>query len=216
MQLEELLGEALFAQVKAKIDEQNANEPDKLKHIRYADLSEGGYVGRGKYDALEAEKAALQQQVDTLTAAVADLKKNSKGNDALQATISDLTTKLEAVENQAAVQAKTYALKEALTKAGVLDADYLIFKAGGVEQFAFSDKGEPEKLEDTLKPYREDPAMAHLFQRPGGYTPKGGTPPTPENPFAKESYNLTKQGELFKTNPQRARELAKIAGVKID
>lgn len=216
MQLEELLGAELYARVKAKIDEQNANEPDKLKHIRYADLSEGGYVGRGKYDALEAEKAALQQQVDTLTAAMAELKKNSKGNDALQATIRDLTAKLEAAQEQAAAQAKTYALKEALTKAGVLDADYLIFKAGGVEHFVFSDKGEPEKLEDMLQPFREDPAMAHLFQRAGGYSPRGGTPPTPENPFAKESYNLTKQGELFKANPQRARELAKRAGVKID
>lgn len=49
MKLEELLGADLYAQVKAKLDEVNANEPDKLKHVRYADLSEGEYVGKGKY-----------------------------------------------------------------------------------------------------------------------------------------------------------------------
>ena len=49
MKLEELLGADLYAQVKAKLDEVNANEPDKLKHARYADLSEGEYVGKGKY-----------------------------------------------------------------------------------------------------------------------------------------------------------------------
>ena len=47
MKLEELLGADLYAQVKAKLDEVNANEPDKLKHVRYADLSEGEYVGKG-------------------------------------------------------------------------------------------------------------------------------------------------------------------------
>lgn len=35
MKLEELLGADLYAQVKAKLDEANAKEPDKLKHVRY-------------------------------------------------------------------------------------------------------------------------------------------------------------------------------------
>ena len=55
MNLEELLGDDLYSQVKAKIDEKNGAEPDKLKHIRYADLSEGKYVSKEKYDS-ELEK----------------------------------------------------------------------------------------------------------------------------------------------------------------
>lgn len=47
MELEELLGAELYRQVAAKIDEKNAGEPDKLKHVRYAELSEGKYVGKG-------------------------------------------------------------------------------------------------------------------------------------------------------------------------
>ena len=55
MKLEELLGAELYAQVQSKLDEVNGKEPDKLKHVRYADLSEGEYVGKGKHDALQAK-----------------------------------------------------------------------------------------------------------------------------------------------------------------
>ena len=48
MKLEELLEKELYAQVKAAIDAANAKEPDKLKHIRYADLSEGNYISKEK------------------------------------------------------------------------------------------------------------------------------------------------------------------------
>ena len=40
MKLEDLLEKGLYEQVKAAIYTANAKEPDKLKHIRYADLSE--------------------------------------------------------------------------------------------------------------------------------------------------------------------------------
>jgi len=44
MELKELLGEELFAQVDAKVQEHNSGIQDKKKHVRYADLSEGNYV----------------------------------------------------------------------------------------------------------------------------------------------------------------------------
>ena len=40
MQLEELLGAELFAQVQTKINEHNEMEPDRQKHVRFVDLSE--------------------------------------------------------------------------------------------------------------------------------------------------------------------------------
>ena len=95
MKLEELLEEELYKQVKEKIDAANANEPDKLKHIRYADLSEGEYVSKGKYDTAVAEKENLAGQVKTLNTTINDLKKNNADNEALQNTITDLQTKLK-------------------------------------------------------------------------------------------------------------------------
>ena len=57
---------------------------------------------------------------------------------------------------------KEYTLKEALKGLGVLDPDYLIFKQGGLEKFAFAD-GKPVELEDITKPYKEK--SPHLFHQ---------------------------------------------------
>ena len=208
MKLEELLEEELYNQVKEKIDAANANEPDKLKHIRYADLSEGEYVSKGKYDTAVAEKENLAGQVKTLNTTINDLKKNNADNEALQNTITDLQTKL-----------KDHALKDSLTKQGVLDPDYLIYKAGGLDKFTFDKEGKPVGVEDAVKPYKEDKTMAHLFkqeQPKPPYHPQGGTGGAgTANPFAKETFNLTKQGELLKSNPEQAKAMAAAAGVTI-
>lgn len=63
MNLKELLAPELFEQVQAAIDAKNAGEPDKTKHIRFADLSEGGYVAVDKYNN---KVNTLQQQVNGL------------------------------------------------------------------------------------------------------------------------------------------------------
>lgn len=45
----------------------------------------------------------------------------------------------------------------------------------------------------ALKPYKEDKAMAHLFQNQGGYAPKLGGGAPAKNPFAKDTFNLASQ-----------------------
>lgn len=214
MTLEELLGAEQYTQAQEKMAALNKAEPDKKKHVRFVDLSEGGYVSAAKYEAMESERNTLKEQVDSLTDSMAELKKNSKGNDTLQATIDRLTQQLTDVQKQAEAQRKSHAVKEALGKAGVLDADYLLFKLGGVDAFTVSESGEIENTEALLAPLRE--SMPTFFTKPAGYHPKGGTPPAPENPFAKETRNLTKQGELLRANPVKAHELAKAAGVKLE
>lgn len=218
MKLEELLGEELYKQVKEKIDAANANESDKLKHIRYADLSEGEYVSKGKYDTAVAEKENLAGQIKTLNTTIGDLKKNNADNETLQNTIADLQTKLKDQQTANEKISKTYALKESLTKQGVLDPDYLIYKAGGLDKFMFDKEGKPVGVEEAVKPYKEDKAMVHLFkqeQKPP-YHPQGGTGGAGStNPFAKETFNLTKQGELLKSNPEQAKAMAAAAGVTI-
>lgn len=64
MELKELLGEELYAQVETKINEHNGKEPDKLKHVRYVDLSEGGFVSKEKYQASETKAKGLQTQLN--------------------------------------------------------------------------------------------------------------------------------------------------------
>lgn len=220
MKLEELLGEELYKQVKEKIDVANANEPDKLKHIRYADLSEGEYVSKGKYDTAVAEKENLAGQVKTLNTTISDLKKNNADNETLQTTIANLQGELKKQQTANEEITKTYALKEQLAKQGVTDPDYLIYKAGGLDKFTFDKEGKPVGVEEAVKPYKDDAAMAHLFKQEQPpkppYQPQGGTGGSgAENPFAKETFNLTKQGELLKFNPEQAKAMAAAAGVTI-
>ena len=220
MKLEELLEEELYKQVKEKIDAANANEPDKLKHIRYADLSEGEYVSKGKYDTAVAEKENLAGQVKTLNTTISDLKKNNADNETLQTTIANLQGELKKQQTANEEITKTYSLKEQLAKQGVTDPDYLIYKAGGLDKFTFDKEGKPVGVEEAVKPYKDDAAMAHLFkqEQPSKppYQPQGGTGGSgAENPFAKETFNLTKQGELLKSNPEQAKAMAAAAGVTI-
>jgi hypothetical protein len=69
-------------------------------------------------------------------------------------------------------------------------------------------------LEDTVKPYKE--SIPHVFktgQTQTNYNPTGGGEFKGANPFAKETFNLTEQGKLFKENPAQAREMASAAGI---
>ena len=150
MQLEELLGAELFAQVQTKINEHNEKEPDRQKHVRFVDLSEGGYVGKGKYDALETEKNSLTEQVQTLNETIATLKKDNKDNEALQNAVNDLQEKLTQQQKTMTDRMRTLTLEREMQKLGVVDPDYLIYKAGGVEKFDFSEDGEPKHLETVL------------------------------------------------------------------
>jgi light-regulated signal transduction histidine kinase (bacteriophytochrome) len=107
MKLNEMLSPELYAQVKARIDEVNAGQTDKTKCVRFADLSEGGYVSVDKHNsqvnALTQQVTDLQGQItqrDTditglqgkLTAAQADATKLTD----VQTELTSLQTKYDA------------------------------------------------------------------------------------------------------------------------
>lgn len=95
---------------------------------------------------------------------------------------------------------KEYALKEKLTAAGVLDADYIIYKQGGLDKFTFDKDGAPVGVDDVIKPLKE--SSPHLFKaaeqppaggKKSGYTPKAGQ--TDEGSLAKSvAESLNKAG----------------------
>lgn len=217
--LKDVLGDDLYKQVTDTINAYNGKPENKDKQVKLADLGSGQYVDKGKYDTAVAEKENLAGQIKTLNSTIGDLKKNNADNETLQTTITNLQGELKKQQTANEQITKTYALKESLAKQGVLDPDYLIYKAGGLDKFTFDKEGKPVGVEDAVKPYKEDKAMAHLFkqeQQKPSYHPNGGSGGSgTDNPFAKETFNLTKQGELLKTNPEQARAMAAAAGVTI-
>lgn len=216
--LKKVLGEELYKQLMAAVTVYNDKPENKENQIKLANLSEGQYVDKGKYDTAIAEKENLEGQVETLNGTIKTLKKDNQGNEELQKTITTLQEDLKRQQNENMNTVKTYALKESLAKTGVLDPDYLIYKAGGIEKFTFNKDNHPVGVEDAIKPYKEDVAMAHLFRqetRKPPYNPQNGGAGGAENPFAKETFNMTKQGKLLRENPEQARAMAAAAGVTI-
>ncbi|MGN6710716.1 phage scaffolding protein [Anaerocolumna jejuensis] len=171
-----------------------------------------------KYAVPKNEFNEANEKLKTANATIETLKKDNGDNETLQGTIKTHEATIKKLQDEAANTSKTYALKEQLSKSGVLDPDYLIYKQGGLDKFNFDKEGKPIGIEDMLKPLKEDKAMTHLFQSGKSgteYNPAGGGNYTGKNPFAKETFNLTKQGELLKENPAQAKELAAAAGVTI-
>ena len=156
------------------------------------------------------------KELSTASETIEDLKKNNADNAKLQQKVKDYEAETARLKTEADNTRKEYALKDKLKEAGVTDADYIIYKQGGLDKFTFDKDGKVIGLDDVLKPMRE--SSPHLFKNAGGaggYDPAGGGKPPGNNPFAKETYNLTEQGRLFKQNPEQARQLAAAAGVKL-
>ena len=159
------------------------------------------------------------EELKTANKTITDLKKANGDNEELQKKIGEYETEITNLKKSAEDTAKTYALREQMVKEGVIDPDYLIYKAGGIEKFNFDKENKPIGLEESIKSYKEDATMAHLFkqqeQKKPPYNPVNGGAGGTVNPFAKETYNLTKQGELLKNNPEQAKAMAAAAGVTI-
>lgn len=86
--LKEILGEELYAQIAEKLNAYNGDEANKGKQIKLANLGSGEYVGKGKYDALQALLDGKTTELDTANGLIADLKKGTKGNEELQGKIT--------------------------------------------------------------------------------------------------------------------------------
>lgn len=155
------------------------------------------------------------KELSTANNTIETLKENNKDNETLQQTIKTHETTISTLQKENSDMKKTYALKEAIEKTGCTDADYLIYKHGGLEKFTFDNEGKPIGVEDVVKGYKEDnPMLFPTGRREQNYQPNGGGSHV-INPFAKETFNLTEQGKLFKTNPEQAKALAVAAGVTI-
>lgn len=143
--LKELLGEELYAQVEAKINEHNGNEANKDKQIKIGNLGTGDYVGKGKYDALQELMNGKETELKSANDLIEQLKKDTKGNEELQAKIS--THEAEKAKLQAELQETKIksAIKVALLSEKAVDVDYLTYKLNE----KLKEKGESLELDEN-------------------------------------------------------------------
>lgn len=152
MKLEELLKDAPDALkiVTDAIAKVNEGEPDKLKHVRFADLSEGGYISKDKYTSLEADLSGKTSELEKANALIEELKKSTGKDDGLQQKIENYEGEIATLKQENATLKVDNALKFALKDAGAIDVDYLMYKTKEKGEIKLDDDGNIKGLDDII------------------------------------------------------------------
>ena len=157
MELKELLGDELYAQVQEKIEEQD----DDVKLI----VNDGSYVPRDRLNSKNEEIEALKEQLEERDTQIDQLKEDSQASDELQEKIEQLQKKnketREELETKLHQQRLDSEVEKSLLKAkarnpkavkALLDFESVEIDEGGV-------KGLNDQLEDLQE---SDP---YLFEQ---------------------------------------------------
>jgi hypothetical protein len=143
--LKEILGEELFGQVEAKVNEHNGNEANRDKQIKIGNLGTGEYVGKGKYEALQELVNGKETELKSANDLIAELKKGTKGNEELQKKIGDYDVQVAELQKQLQETKVKAAIKVALLSEKAMDVDYLTYKLNE----KLKEKGEALELDEN-------------------------------------------------------------------
>lgn len=205
--LKDILGDDLYKQVKEKLGDTEVIVVDPNDPM----------VPKRRLDEVIAERNRYKEMVEERDSQLADLKTWAKDNEVLKAQIAELQAKNKQVtedyEKQLKDQRFAFAIERAVAKADArnvkavvalldtskisLDGENLL---GFDEQIAALKKSDPYLFGVDLK----------------GRTPEGTgkQPQIQENPWKRETWNLTKQGEIIRKDPDLAAKLKAEAGVR--
>ena len=184
--LKELLGEELFKQIEAKINEHNGNEANKDKQIKLGNLGTGEYVSKAKHDALQALLDGKTTELDTANNLIADLKKATKGDEALQGKVTAYETQVSQLQAQLAETKVNSALKVALLSEKVLDVPYMTFKI----QEKLKEQGKTLELDENENIKGWDDLISGMkTQLPTQFEKAGGGRIPEPNPLPKGDFN---------------------------
>lgn len=165
-----------------------------------------------RYSKLKEQKEALEEQVKNANDTIADLKKGNKDNEILQTKIGEYESKVTNYEKKISEMQFNHALEGALKGASVKNTKAVRallnlenIKLDGENILGLSDQIDALKKSD-----------AYLFETTiVGGTPKDGKSSLGNNPWKKETFNLTEQGKIFKENPDEAKNLMAQAGINL-
>lgn len=155
MSLKEILGEELFNQVTSKLGDQKIDI-----------VSNGNWIPKDKFDAVNNDKKTYKSQVDGLNIKLGELQGQLKDNgeatktiEALQKTITDNEAKMKDLQ-------KDTAIKLAIKDAKVKDADVisLLIDKGKIE---IAEDGTMKGLDEQLTTLKESKAFLFAEETTG-------------------------------------------------
>lgn len=149
--LKNILGDELYATVSEKINAYNGNEANKDKQVKLGNLASGEYVGKGKYDALEALMGNKDKEIANANNLIAELKKSTKNDEEAQQKISNYDAQVKALQEELEKTKIDNAIKIALLEAHVNDIDYVTYKLHeNDEKIELDDNGKIKGWDDML------------------------------------------------------------------
>lgn len=176
------------------------------KDIKLANLSQGEYISKGKFEAQSKEYNEAKQLIEQLKGENANNEGLQSKIQAYEQQIAQLKTEAEQAKLESAVKVK---LLEA--KAKPTDIDYLMFKMQqNNENLQFDEQGNIKGIDDIVSGLKTNYASNFEAQETKKVSvntlPKGeDSKVTPED-FAKMNYNA--RNALYAENPDLYRELA--------
>lgn len=175
-----------------------------------------GYVSKGDYEKEVEAKKQLETDIKTRDKQLEELKKVDAAG--LQVKIEELQTANKTTKAEYEAKLKDLQLASAI-KLAIADKVHDVDLVTGLfdkTKLILSVDGKVTGLDEQVKTLQE--SKAFLFKPAasgGGYDPAGGQGNSGVNPFAKETFNLTEQGKMFKDNPAQAKAMAAAAGITI-
>ena len=211
--LKEILGDALYAQFAAKVNEHNGNEANKDAQIKIGNLGNGEYVSKGKYESLQELVNGKETELKSAQDLIAEMKKSTKGNEELQKKIGDYDAQVAQLQAQLQDTKIKSAIKVGLLEENCADVDYVTFKL----MESLKTKGETLELDenDNIKGWNDklsglktqlptqftsknnDMKEFDVDNLPGG---KDGTDTVTKEQFNKMGYKA--RVELRESNPE--------------
>lgn len=190
MKLNELLPPELFQQVQARIDEANAGQTDKTKHVRFADLSEGGYISVERHNSqingLNGQIADLTGQISQRDTDITNLQERltAAQNDASKLT--EVQTQLTGLQSKYAQDQQEWAAKNAKQHREFLvreQANGLNFSSSAAKRDFLSQANAKDFQvdNDTLIGYT-DFLNKYMAENPGALVEQQPTDPVVEKP----------------------------------
>lgn len=211
--LKEVLGEDLYNQVSEKISAYNADEANKGKKIKLVNLSEGGYISKDKYTALEANRNKAESDLTEAQRLIESLRVYDPDQEGKVAEYQKRVVQLQEENRKLAVD---LALKLSLVVAGVTDPDYIMFKIKAANpDLKLDDVGNVKGINDIIKRfavrfpgYFVSPSLPVRKVAAVNYLPDGTSDVIiTQNQF--NSMGYAARLKLKKLNPIRYYQLAK-------
>lgn len=174
------------------------------------------FIPKSRFDEVNEAKKTLEEDVKARDKQLEELKKANGDNEELQGQIKKLQEDNKAEKAKYESELKNLKITNAvkLAVSGKVHDEELVAGLIDKEKLVVGEEGKIIGLEEQVKSLQETKAFLFKEEDKNPYKPQNGGKPA-NNPFAKETFNLTEQGKLLRENPAQAKEMAAAAGVSI-